>query len=393
MFVGWNEQIREQQQTGARVKRAERSTNSTESSQKESKKSKWFTGSLVAWLIVVAAFCFLLGFTISAYLFEQVHGAFLLDLSVTLSLPNRSSPFLVPSVMLVKSIYLLVLPFFVNGFFLTQRSATLRPSRVMLYQRSNAWNFGEEDSFDVEAIRRRLETLVDHGSTGNNNPTAFRTKSRFDLPETPSAAISPPLNVVLPPPPLMTSVERARRLAEQDLLAQLTEGDDALTDLWDSWFNERGADAAARLLRAEELTGEGPNAWPQAEEILFALMKEHGVYWAEPVNRLATLYYMQGRFEESEILCQTVLAVKPWHFGALSGIVMVYAGLHDSEKARQWAARRLPTFSPTGPNKRRVHWVETALKDSQAALEHGEQRIREWMGPEDDYDALNSAWQ
>ena len=76
-----------------------------------------------------------------------------------------------------------------------------------------------------------------------------------------------------------------------------------------------------------------------------------------------------------------------------TGIVMVYASLHDSEKARQWAARRLPAFSPTGPNKRRNHWVETALKDSQAALENREQQIREWMGPEDDYASLSNSWQ
>lgn len=278
-----------------------------------------------------------------------------------------------------------------DGFLTTPKrpttTTTTRASNIALKQSgSNSWNFDKDDSsasFDVEAERQRLETLVGSGAT------AFRTQQSSP----PSSAISPPLHVVLPPPPLMTSADRARRLAEQELLQQLAAGDDALTDLWNFWFQERGAAAAARLERAEQLTGQGPDAWEQAEEILFALMEDYGVYWAEPVNRLATLYYMQGRLEESETLCQMVLAVKPWHFGALSGIVMVYASLHDSEKARQWAARRLPSFSPTGPNKRRNHWVETALQDSQAALENGEERIREFMGPEDDYESLSNPWQ
>jgi hypothetical protein len=30
--------------------------------------------------------------------------------------------------------------------------------------------------------------------------------------------------------------------------------------------------------------------------------------------------------------------VKPWHFGALSGIVMIYAGSRDSQSARLWAS-------------------------------------------------------
>ena len=303
--------------------------------------------------------------------------------------------FFCPSAMLSKlRCLVLLVGSFADGFFVTQQpsSATMwRPSRVVLKQSSsNSRNFGDDDSsasFDVEAARQHLETLV--GGT-----TAFCTKRRAcETPTTPSSAISPPLDVVLPPRPIMTSAERARRLAEQKLLAQLTKGDESLTDLWNFWFQERGAAAAKLLRRAEQLTGEGPDSWDEAEAILATLMEEHGVYWAEPLNRLATLYFMQGRLEESETLCQMVLAVKPWHFGALSGLVTVYAGMHESEKARQWAARRLPSFSPSGPTRRRIRWVETALQDAQAALANGEQLIREWMGPEDDYQSLNDVWQ
>jgi hypothetical protein len=52
--------------------------------------------------------------------------------------------------------------------------------------------------------------------------------------------------------------------------------------------------------------------------------------FADPLAISATLY-MQGRMDEAETLCKIVLSVKPWHFGALSGIVMIYAGSRDSQ--------------------------------------------------------------
>jgi len=267
-------------------------------------------------------------------------------------------------------------------------TVALQQSSSSSESNSDSWGGagGSDDAsfLDVEATRQRLESLV-----GGDGATTGPVTS----PPLPSSSVSPPLHVKLPPPPLMTSVERARRQTEQDLIQQLATGDQALTDLWDLWFQERGLAAADRLLYAEELTGQGPARWEEAEAVLRRLIQTHGVYWAEPLNRLATLYYIQGRWEEAETLCQMVLAVKPWHFGALSGIVMVYAALHEPVKARQWAARRLPAFALKGPNRRRKQWVEMAIQDSQAALQDGEKRVREWMGAQDNYESLNDAWQ
>ncbi|EEC50652.1 predicted protein, partial [Phaeodactylum tricornutum CCAP 1055/1] len=94
--------------------------------------------------------------------------------------------------------------------------------------------------------------------------------------------------------------------------------DDSVSNLWTLWYQERGVKAAAQLGEAEVLTG-NPRGWIKAEAILRELISEYGVYWTEPVNRLATLYYIQGRLEEAEVLCKIVLQLKPWHFGALSG--------------------------------------------------------------------------
>ena len=258
-------------------------------------------------------------------------------------------------------------------------------------RRIDPYDEDDDSSFDVEAVRQRLEALVGAGGEEGimrrkEETTATpRPRQKSSSPPSHDDVPSPSMDVRLPPAPPLTTLERERRQAEIRLLAQLEGGDDSLSDLWTLWFQERGPEAAKRLLMAEELTGQGPARWQQAETILRELMEEYGVYWAEPVNRLATLYYMQGKFEQAETLCKMVIAVKPWHFGALSGIVMVYAGMHESESARQWAARRLPTFAPTGPNRRRKAWVSKALKDANDALEAAEQRVVEAFGKPDEY--------
>jgi hypothetical protein len=88
--------------------------------------------------------------------------------------------------------------------------------------------------------------------------------------------------------------------------------------------------------------------------------------WAEPANRLATLRYMEGEFEESVQLCLRVLRMKPWHFGASSGIVMCYAKLAEKansirqqplvDEANRWANEAMPQ-----PGKQREDWVQRML--------------------------------
>jgi|UPI000581AF11 hypothetical protein len=249
----------------------------------------------------------------------------------------------------------------------------------------------EESSFDVEAARKRLESLVD--SDGNtiqgassqkehSSPWKYERSNPLRLPI--SSIPNAPVQVELPPPPPLTAMERERREAEIQFLEQLEKGDDSVSNLWTLWYQERGVKAAAQLGEAEVLTG-NPRGWIKAEAILRELISEYGVYWTEPVNRLATLYYIQGRLEEAEVLCKIVLQLKPWHFGALSGIVMIYADLHDSDAARIWAARRLPAFAPTGTNRRREAWVGKALFDAEQSLVKAEARVSEAFGAPDDH--------
>jgi tetratricopeptide (TPR) repeat protein len=265
-----------------------------------------------------------------------------------------------------------------------------------------------DDFFDIEAARRELEVLVGGGGSplareqmqqAREQKQQAQQQQPRQSPEQPASeprprpsypileghiAAQPSLNVELPPPPPLTTIERARRHAEIELLEKIdSHGDEFLSEIWSLWFSERGPQAEKLLYKADSLIKEGPPGWGEAEVILLHLVDEYGLFFFEPINRLATLYYLQGKLEEAEILCKTALAVKPWHFGALSTIVRVYADLGDSENAKQWAAHRLPSLGSNVPSKRRHRWVERAVQASQKALADAEHRIVESFGESD----------
>jgi len=248
--------------------------------------------------------------------------------------------------------------------------------------------------FDIETLRQQFESLA---STSDlyamseeaelemqdrmSSPVALLSSTDAPLRET------PPLDVAIPPRPPLTSIERERRSAEIELLGHLTDGEEATKEIYNLWFNERGAAASKLLQQARELMELGPKEQEEAETILLALIDEYGVYFTEPLNQLATLYYVQGRFEKALQLNKMVLAIKPWHIGALSHIVMVYAEIGDQNTARQWAYFRLPPFSYGGSNQRRTRWVERAVVEATLRLHQGEKNNalafgisdREWI--------------
>jgi len=267
----------------------------------------------------------------------------------------------------------------------------------------NDLNNNNDDHFDLEKVRERLESqLTSVGSEQElqaklqevvkHRTTVERPTIRSPTYQEPSPSLPTLEDVTLPLAPPLTTIGRERREAEIQLLGRLTEGDESVSELWTLWFGERGSEAAQKLQLAEELTNDGPQSWTRAEGILRSLIEEYGVYWAEPVNRLATLHYMQGRLDEAEALSKVVLAVKPWHFGALSGIVMIYAAQADSENARLWAASRLPQFAPTGANRRRAAWAEKAVQSAQESLANAEQRVQDLFGAPDDYIAIQRSY-
>ena len=254
-------------------------------------------------------------------------------------------------------------------------------------------SLSDEQHEDFEQVRRRLEAMM--GGGGNDEIESSRDEtSVLHRRRRPSSSSFLYSGDALPVPPPLTAIAKERKIAEIQLLSRLLDDDEGQDDLWSLWFSERGPHAARELRDIEELTAEGPRSWDEAEERLQDLIDEHGPYFVEPVNRLATLMFLQGRLEESRSLCETVLAIKPWHFGACSGLVMVCAGLGDPSSARQWAARRLPPIQPTGSNKRRHQWVERAVDDATMALVDAEKRVEMAFGKPDERPKLDeNVWQ
>jgi hypothetical protein len=300
-----------------------------------------------------------------------------------------------------------------------------------------------DQKFDVDTARLRLESLISgekNASRDKTNRSKATPPNRFSVTEFLSRCRDslPPkkgdddgqfkeswfeddtdrafFESLLPPRPPMSATERKRRQVEIQLLRLLEDSDDVTGQIWDLWFSERGPEYANILAQTDSLMAK-PNDWKLCEQQLLELIDDPlgsadndrpGVYFVEAINRMATLYFLQGRLQESYILCRLVLYLKPWHFGALSGIVQVAIGMGDRDEARFWAERRLPTlmsgtsFPPfpdkmvskdTPKNPRRKEWCETAASQAQILLEKAEINTVKCLGQPEDYYSVNKSHQ
>ncbi|MEP6828318.1 MAG: tetratricopeptide repeat protein [Aestuariivirga sp.] len=113
--------------------------------------------------------------------------------------------------------------------------------------------------------------------------------------------------------------------APDDAAAKLAE-----IQIWAIWANDDTPDAVSLLAEASAAMNSG--AFDLAEQKLIALVQAHPNF-AEGWNRRATLYFMQGRYDESLADIAKVLELEPRHFGALSGKGMVLRAQHKPAEA------------------------------------------------------------
>lgn len=245
---------------------------------------------------------------------------------------------------------------------------------------------GDSEDPEVDAARIRFEALMSSSSPSPvTTPSDVHTYTRKLSKNMDRSTRTIASMLMRSPFPPLTAIMRQRLLTEIDLLSALEESEEAVDELWTLWFTERGPTAAALLFKAEELVSQGEAQWSAAENLLWSIIFEYGVHWAEPINRLATLKFLQGKLGESKELCEIVLKLKPWHFGALSGVVMVCAGLQDVNSARLWADRRLPPLVPKNTSSgRRKNWIDNACRDARKRLFIAEKdRSRHDLGEEE----------
>ena len=112
----------------------------------------------------------------------------------------------------------------------------------------------------------------------------------------------------------------------------------ATQELWGMWYREAGDEAEEELNRGTRLMGE--NRMDPAEKI-FTHLIENFPDFAEAHNKLATLLFLEGRYEESVVECEKTLKSNPHHFGALHGMGMCLYKLARYDKALKQFERAL----------------------------------------------------
>ena len=116
--------------------------------------------------------------------------------------------------------------------------------------------------------------------------------------------------------------------------------------IWEIWFNHANDDVEQLIQMG--VTRMNYNRYAEAMLIFTQLIENFSDY-AEGWNRRATLHYILGNLDESIADIEKVLELEPRHFGALSGLGLVYLQQKQLSKAKQ-AFENLVDLHPNSPN-------------------------------------------
>lgn len=124
-------------------------------------------------------------------------------------------------------------------------------------------------------------------------------------------------------------------LSVKALLEDLKKSDEtvrdlATTELWRTWFNQKG-EYGMQILRRSQVSLDAGDV-RHALDLLTKLISEAPDF-AEAWNRRAVLHYTQGNYKKSIQDCESALKLNPVHFGALHGLGLCYAALGEYRNA------------------------------------------------------------
>jgi hypothetical protein len=92
--------------------------------------------------------------------------------------------------------------------------------------------------------------------------------------------------------------------------------------------------------------------------------------WVEPMSRLALVLFTKGNYGKATHWCETVLAVKPWHFEVAQFFIVVQLRQQDFGQPLLTARRyALPALKETTEHKRRQKWVQLATTKAKERLQ------------------------
>jgi tetratricopeptide (TPR) repeat protein len=100
--------------------------------------------------------------------------------------------------------------------------------------------------------------------------------------------------------------------------------------IWHIWSEPKTAGGRVLFRQGMQFMEDGKN--DKALESFNALV-EIEPQFAEGWNRRATLHYLMGNFDASVADIEHTLALEPRHFGALSGLGLIYDALDQKEAA------------------------------------------------------------
>ncbi len=131
------------------------------------------------------------------------------------------------------------------------------------------------------------------------------------------------------------------------LLEDLKQPDAELRDrasslFWHDWFHQKGVYGAQQLMEAQSLLESGRA--DRAETLLSDIVEAQPDF-AEAWNRLAVLHYTQGDYWRAIADCQKVIALVPYHFGALHGLGLSHSAVGNYTAAIQ-SFRQALTIQP-----------------------------------------------
>jgi len=104
----------------------------------------------------------------------------------------------------------------------------------------------------------------------------------------------------------------------------------ATRDLWVLWHRQEGIELERELNEGTDLMDQ-----QKLDEALiaFQILVEKCPDFAEAHNKLATLLFLMGQFDEAVKECEEVLRRIPHHFGALNGLGLCLYELKRFEEA------------------------------------------------------------
>ncbi|MFT7471575.1 MAG: Flp pilus assembly protein TadD [Kiritimatiellia bacterium] len=133
------------------------------------------------------------------------------------------------------------------------------------------------------------------------------------------------------------------------------------SQIWEIWLQHANADVAQLMLVGTQRM----NTQRYAEAmVVFNRLTESFPDYAEGWNKRATLHYVLGNLDESVSDIEKTLELEPRHFGALSGLGMVFIQRKELSKAKR-AFEDLIEVHPNSPNaKQNLELVEEQLRFS-----------------------------